>query len=59
MPHESVVKPCRTCIILNQNQNEYSSKFSEILQEMEIFQTDDEDENREENNDQNENNPLL
>ena len=40
-----------------ENQNEYSSKFSEILQEMEIFQTDDTDENREENNDQNENSP--
>jgi len=40
-----------------ENQNEYSSKFSEILQEMDIFQTDDTDENKEENSDQNENNP--
>jgi cobaltochelatase CobT len=40
-----------------ENQNEYSSRFSEILQEMDIFQTDDIDENKEENSDQNENNP--
>ncbi len=38
-------------------QNKYSSKFSEILQEMEIFQNEDNDETREENQDTGENNP--
>ena len=38
-------------------QQKYSSKFSEILQEMEIFQTDDSEESKEENSDQGQNNP--
>ena len=38
-----------------ENQNKYSSKFSEILQKMDIFQTEDNDETKQENseNDQN------
>ena len=40
-----------------ENQNKYSSKFSEILQEMDIFQTDETDENNEENNSEDQNNP--
>ncbi len=40
-----------------ENQNKYSSKFSEILQEMDIFQPDDTDKNNEENKDENQNNP--
>ena len=31
-----------------ENQNKYSSKFSKILQEMEIFQNEDNDETKEE-----------
>ena len=38
-------------------QNKYSSKFSEILQEMEIFQGEDKDEAREENQENGQNNP--
>ena len=38
-------------------QNEYSSKFSEILQEMDIFKNDDNEETREENQDDGQNNP--
>ena len=37
-------------------QGKYSSKFSEILQEMEIFQNEDLQENQEENNDDEQNN---
>jgi cobaltochelatase CobT len=40
-----------------ENQNIYSSKFSEILQKMDIFQTEDNDETKEENNDEGQNNP--
>ena len=40
-----------------QNQNNYSSKFSEILNEMDIFQNEQEDENKEENQDQGQDNP--
>ncbi len=40
-----------------ENQNVYSSKFSEILQEMDIFQTEDDDQTKEENRDKNEDNP--
>ena len=36
-------------------QDKYSSKFSEILQKMEIFQTDENEENNEENNQDNQN----
>ncbi len=38
-------------------QNEYSLKFSEILQEMEIFQNDETEENKEENTETEQNNP--
>ncbi|MDC3036529.1 cobalamin biosynthesis protein CobT [Candidatus Pelagibacter sp.] len=38
-------------------QNKYSLKFSEILEEMEIFQNDENEENREENQDEGQNNP--
>jgi len=38
-------------------QNKYSSKFSEILQEMEIFQGEDKDEVRDENQENGQNNP--
>ena len=34
-----------------EDQNKYSSKFSEILQKMDIFQTDDQENTKEENND--------
>ena len=40
-----------------ENQNIYSSRFSEILQEMEIFQTEDEDQASNENQENNQNNP--
>ena len=38
-------------------QSEYSSKFSQILQEMDIFQDEDHEEKKEENHDDNQNNP--
>ena len=38
-------------------QKKYSSKFSEILQEMDIFQTDEADESKEENSKQGQDNP--
>ena len=38
-------------------QNKYSSKFSEILQNMEIFQTQEDQETREQNQDDDQNNP--
>ena len=40
-----------------ESQNKYSSKFSQILQEMEIFQTEDNEEIKDENQDDNQNNP--
>jgi len=40
-----------------ESQNEYSSKFSEILQEMDIFQNEDNEESKEENQDDGQNNP--
>ena len=40
-----------------EDQNKYSSKFSEILQELDIFQTEDNEETKNENNDNNQNNP--
>ena len=39
-----------------ESQKNYSSKFSEILQEMEIFQNHDDEENKEENQDDDQNN---
>ncbi len=38
-------------------QDEYSSKFSEILQEMQIFQNENDEENKEENNNDGQDNP--
>ena len=38
-------------------QNKYSSKFSQILQEMNIFQNEEHEERKEENHDNNQNNP--
>ncbi len=38
-------------------QNEYSSKFSQILEEMEIFPKEENDENQEQNQDEDQNNP--
>ncbi len=40
-----------------EDQNIYSSKFSEILEEMDIFQSEDDDERKEENQDQGQDNP--
>ena len=40
-----------------ENQNKYSSKFSKILQEMEIFQNEDNDDNVKENQEDDQNNP--
>ena len=39
-----------------ENQNKYSSKFSEILQDMDIFQTEDNEENKEDNQNNNQDN---
>ena len=40
-----------------ENQNNYSSKFAEILQEMDIFQDDNNEESKEENNNDGQDNP--
>ena len=40
-----------------EDQNIYSSKFSEIFEEMDIFQSEDEDERKEENQNQGQDNP--
>ncbi len=40
-----------------ENQNTYSSRFSEIFDQMDIFQTEDEEENNEENQENEQNNP--
>ena len=40
-----------------ENQNIYASRFSEILQKMDIFQTEDNEETKEENSDEGQNNP--
>ncbi len=40
-----------------EHQNKYSSKFSEILQNMEIFQSEEKEENLEENQEEGQNNP--
>ncbi len=42
-----------------EDQNIYSSKFSEILEEMDIFQNEDEDQKEEENQDQGQDNPST
>jgi len=40
-----------------EDQNTYASKFSQILEEMDIFQSDEENEEKEENQDQGQDNP--
>jgi len=40
-----------------ENQNNYSSRFSEILEEMDIFQSEENEERKEENQDQGQDNP--
>jgi cobaltochelatase CobT len=40
-----------------EDQNTYSSKFSQILEEMDIFQSDEDDKKEEENHDQGQDNP--
>ena len=40
-----------------ENQENYSSKFSKILQEMDVFQTEDNEETKEENQEEGQNNP--
>ncbi len=40
-----------------ENQNNYSTKFSQILKEMDIFQSEDDNEKKEENHDQEQDNP--
>ncbi len=40
-----------------ENQNIYASRFSEILQKMDIFQTEDNEETKDENSDEGQNNP--
>ncbi len=40
-----------------ENQNTYASKFSQILEEMDIFQSDEDNEKEEENQDQSQDNP--
>ena len=40
-----------------ENQHNYSSKFSEILTEMDIFQSEEKEENKEENQEEGQNNP--
>ena len=40
-----------------EDQNKYSSKFSEILQNMDIFDTEEHEEQKEENNDEGQDNP--
>jgi cobaltochelatase CobT len=40
-----------------QNQNNYSSRFSKILEEMDIFQSEEDNETKEENQDQGQDNP--
>ena len=40
-----------------EDQNSYSSKFSQILEEMDIFQSEENDEKKEENQDQGQDNP--
>ena len=41
-----------------EDQNNYSSRFSQILEEMNIFQSEEENEKKEENQDQSQDNPL-
>ncbi len=55
---ENAIEKHKEFLLKNlENQNIYSSKFSEILEEMDIFQSEDEDERKEENQNQGQDNP--
>ena len=55
---EEAIEKHKNFLLKNiEDQNVYSSKFSEILEEMDIFQNEDEDERKEENQDQGQDNP--
>ncbi len=55
---ENAIEKHKEFLLKNlEDQNIYSSKFSEILEEMDIFQSEDEDEKKEENQDQGQDNP--
>ena len=55
---ENAIEKHKEFLLKNlEDQNIYSSKFSEILEEMDIFQSEDEDERKEENQDQGQDNP--
>ncbi len=55
---EDAIEKHKEFLIKNlEDQNIYSSKFSQILEEMDIFQSEDEDERKEENKDQGQDNP--
>ncbi len=55
---ENAIEKHKEFLLKNlEDQNIYSSKFSEILEEMDIFQSEDEDERKEENQDQGKDNP--
>ncbi len=55
---ENAIEKHKEFLLKNlEDQNIYSSKFSEILEEMDIFQSEDDDEKKEENQDQGQDNP--
>ncbi len=55
---ENAIEKHKEFLLKNlEDQNIYSSKFSEIFEEMDIFQSEDEDERKEENQDQGQDNP--
>ncbi len=55
---ENSIKKHKEFLMNNlEDQNTYSSKFSQILEEMDIFQSDEENEKEEENQDQGQDNP--
>ncbi|WP_440907378.1 cobaltochelatase CobT-related protein [Candidatus Pelagibacter sp.] len=55
---ENAIEKHKEFLLKNlEDQNIYSSKFTEILEEMDIFQSEDEDERKEENQDKGQDNP--
>ncbi len=55
---ENAIEKHKEFLLKNlEDQNIYSLKFSEILEQMDIFQSEDDDERREENQDQGKDNP--
>ncbi len=55
---ENAIEKHKEFLLKNlENQNIYNSKFSEIFEEMDIFQSEDEDKRKEENQDQGQDNP--